>query len=332
MLNISELYVLYRDYAKSATEGFSATPQGLYQPVQYILSIGGKATRPVLALAGCQLFSDELKAALPVAFGVEVFHNFSLVHDDIMDASPLRRGLPTVHQKYDNNTAILSGDAMLIIAYQYIGQSPASAFPAIFQAFNDAAIGVCEGQRLDMNFETQTQVAIADYLRMIELKTAVLLQGALKMGALAGGASLDLAAVVGNFGRDLGIAFQLQDDYLDTFGDAAKFGKRIGGDIVQNKKTYLYLRALELAATEPEMLQTLQHWYGQNTATELENTKIQAVTDIFRRLGVQDESRKMMEMYHQRALSHLQTLSQSVANQRIAPLYEIADFLLQREQ
>ena len=302
-------------------------PKELYEPIDYILSLGGKRIRPVLALMACQLFSEDVKAALPAAYAVEIFHNFSLVHDDIMDESPLRRGQATVHKKYSTNTAILSGDVMLVYAYEYISKVPSHLLAAILPIFNEVAIGVCEGQQMDINFEEQTDVTIPEYVRMIELKTSVLLYGAMKIGALIGGASEAEAELIGEFGRNMGIAFQMQDDYLDTFGKQAKVGKRIGGDIVQNKKTYLVIKALELAdeATEKELRTLL----SSSPPAEEEDAKIKRVTDIFMDLGIPNEMKKIMRQYSDKALDCLNQL-QLTSIQR-EPLEAFLAMLMQRE-
>lgn len=249
------------------------------------------------------------------------------MHDDIMDAAPTRRGKATVHHQYDVNTAILSGDVMLVYAYQYIGQVESALLPTVFRIFNETAIGVCEGQRYDMNFETQSAVAMDEYIRMIELKTAILLWGSLQIGALIGGAGLDQATLVGEFGRNLGIAFQLQDDYLDTFGDAAKFGKRIGGDIVQNKKTYLYLQALQRANAQQR--QTLLDWFAQSVPADQEETKIAAVTQLYRDLDIPSDVQTRIHAYHQAALDALAQVR--VPETRRQPLIALLAQLLGRE-
>ena len=221
-------------------------PNNLYDPVKYILSLNGKRIRPILTLLTCDLFIKEYKSALNAALAVEVFHNFSLVHDDIMDEAPLRRGRDTVHRKWDLNTAILSGDVMLILAYQLFENYSGDTFVSLAQLFSKTAIEVCEGQQMDIDFTKQNIVSVSQYLKMIEYKTAVLIGAAMKMGAIVAKASASNQKHIYDFGRNLGLAFQIQDDYLDTFGDKEKFGKIIGGDIIENKKTYLFTRALEL--------------------------------------------------------------------------------------
>lgn len=305
----------------------SHSPQELYEPIDYILSLGGKQIRPLLALMACRLFSEDVSPALPVAYAVEIFHNFSLVHDDIMDESPIRRGKPAVHKKFNTNTAILSGDVMLVYAYHHLSKVSPDLLPIILPIFNEVAIGVCEGQQMDVNFETQGTVSLPEYTKMIELKTSILLYGAMKMGALVGGASIEDAELVGEFGRNMGIAFQMQDDWLDTFGKQAKVGKRIGGDIVQNKKTALVIKALELAdaATHNELKTLLS---STPPATE-EAAKIERVTAIFMDLDIPNEMKKIMAEYHQKAVENLNQLKLSEASK--APLYGFLDLLIKRE-
>jgi geranylgeranyl diphosphate synthase type II len=222
-------------------------PKNLYEPIDYILKLGGKRIRPVLTLIASDIFSDDFKKALPAALAVEVFHNFTLIHDDIMDAAPLRRGKATVHEKWDTNTGILSGDAMLILAYKYFENYDPIVFQKLAKLFSKTALEVCDGQQLDVDFETRNDVTIPEYIHMIRLKTSVLVAAALKMGAIVAETNDDNANLIYDFGLNLGLAFQLQDDYLDTFGNPETFGKQIGGDIIENKKTYLYLKALEVA-------------------------------------------------------------------------------------
>ncbi|MGB3546062.1 MAG: polyprenyl synthetase family protein [Saprospiraceae bacterium] len=301
-------------------------PVGLYEPAAYLLRQSGKRVRPLLALLGASLFEESAGSALPVALAVEVFHNFTLVHDDIMDASPLRRGEPTVHAAYGENTAILAGDLLLIKAYEAMSElRDPTALPAIIRVFNRVAVGVCEGQQLDVDFETREDVTIAEYLRMIELKTAVLLGGALQMGALAAGAGEAAAAHLYEFGRLTGIAFQLQDDYLDTFGEAAAVGKQIGNDITTNKKTFLYLRSLELAA--PAQRTELEQHYaltGENAA------KVSRVTQLMHELEIPRRAAKLRDDYQARAYDALAKVT-AAHPERKQDLIDLAEALLQRE-
>lgn len=230
------------DYLQSQYE--SKEPKNLYEPIHYILDLGGKRIRPVLTLMAAEIFDADYKKALPAALAVEVFHNFSLVHDDIMDDAPLRRGKETVHEKWDLNTGILSGDAMLILAYQYFEQYEPAVFRDLAKLFSKTALEVCEGQQWDVDFEKRNDVTIPEYLKMIQYKTAVLVAAAMKMGAIIAETSSENADLIYDFGLNLGLAFQLQDDYLDAFGNPETFGKQVGGDIIENKKTYLYLKAM----------------------------------------------------------------------------------------
>lgn len=223
---------------------FNLEPQGLYAPIRHIMGTGGKRIRPVLTLAACNVFSDNIDSAIDPAIAVEVFHNFTLVHDDIMDNADIRRGVVTVHKKWNSNTAILSGDAMMVLAYSLLAKTNASLLPRVIEVFNELALGVCEGQQYDMDFESLQGVTREEYLKMIELKTAVLLAGALRIGAIIGGAEQNDIDALGSFGRNLGIAFQLQDDILDVYGDMEVFGKKIGGDIMAQKKTMLTIETL----------------------------------------------------------------------------------------
>ncbi|WP_442985448.1 polyprenyl synthetase family protein [Saprospira sp. CCB-QB6] len=317
----------YRAYAAQEQFG-QGQPQELYQPLDYILSLGGKQMRPILLLMAAELYlGQDIEAALPAAYAIELFHNFSLMHDDIMDQADLRRGKATVHKKFDTNTAILSGDVMLVYSYKYLAQSAAGNLPALLDCYNETAIGVCEGQQMDMNFEQMQSVALESYIKMIELKTSVLLYGAMKMGALIGQAPAEEAELLGEFGRNMGIAFQLQDDYLDSFGDAATFGKRIGGDILQNKKTVLYIKALELA--EEADKQQLLALYQQACPNEKEEEKIETVKAIFERSGAKAALGQAVETYRLKAISFLDQLPKSSTDK--APLYQFLNFIMQRQ-
>lgn len=323
MVSVPTLQRAFLDYLNE--QPLVLEPKELYEPIEYVMHLGGKRIRPILALLSCSLFGKDFREALPVAFAVEVFHNFSLVHDDIMDESPLRRGKPAVHVRYDVNTGILSGDLMLIIAYQYLNiTSQTDIVPRLLEVFTDVAKKVCEGQQYDINFESLEQVDIQDYLRMIELKTAVLLSGALRLGALTARAADADVELLGEFGRLTGVAFQLQDDYLDVFGDPAQIGKRAGNDIVRNKKTYLYLKALELA--NPSDQAELLHWYRQQPTDPSE--KIAAVIAIMQRLGIPELSCAIRDEHQQRAYAALDAVG--VAEAQKAPLRALADQLLQR--
>lgn len=324
MLTIPQLRELFEAYLHE--NALTQAPQSLYDPVNYIMQLGGKRMRPVLSLLAYQLFDDDVKQALPAALSVETFHNFSLVHDDIMDAADLRRGKTTVHKKYDTNTAILSGDVMLIYAYSYLQNTPKKeVVNEMTKVLSEVAIKVCEGQQYDVDFETDNTITLTDYIQMIEMKTAVLLAASLELGALAGGASEENRKHLAEFGRLTGIAFQIQDDYLDTYGDAEKFGKKIGGDIAQNKKTCLYIKALELASTD--VRNELIELY--NTAAKDEQAKIDRVTAIFTALGIPDDIKALRNAYQAQAYEHLEKV---VADKRAKQLLsELADSLLIRE-
>lgn len=305
---------------------FENDPEELYAPINYILQIGGKRLRPAVLLLTCYLFKGKYKHALPAALAIEVFHNFTLVHDDIMDNAPLRRGMPTVHEKYDINTGILSGDVMFVHAFDLLLKlEDQKHFPTLLKIFTKLAVEVCEGQQMDMNFEKQQEVKIDEYLRMIELKTSVLVAGAMKIGALLGGADLEDAEAAYQFGRNLGISFQLQDDLLDTYGDPEKFGKKVGGDIVQNKKTFLYLKALELA--DQNQRSRLYELYRENQLNEKE--KIEKVVQIFNQLGIKEETELIKEEYKNNAFSFLRKLN--IEEDRRNLLEKFAYYLMKRD-
>jgi len=288
-------------------------PKNLYEPVQYILNLGGKRLRPILTLMTADCFGGDVNKALDAALAVEVFHNFSLIHDDIMDDAPLRRGQQTVHEKWDLNTGILSGDAMLIMAYQLFENYPPETFQNLLTLFSKTALEVCEGQQYDIDFETRNAVSIAEYLKMIEYKTAVLVAAAMKMGAIIAGASEDDQNRCYEFGKNLGIAFQLQDDYLDAFGNPETFGKQVGGDIIENKKTYLYLKALEFSSENDR--QKLRHLF--NTTNTDSKTKVELVKQIFTTSGSSEATKKAITSYTKKAFEVLQALTISDKNKKI---------------
>ncbi len=279
-------------------------PKNLYEPIDYILQLGGKRIRPILTLMAADIFSNDYKKALPAALAVEVFHNFTLVHDDIMDDAPLRRGKATVHEKWNINTGILSGDAMLILAYQYFENYKPIIFQQLAKLFSKTALEVCDGQQLDIDFETRNDVTIEEYIKMIGLKTSVLVAAALKMGAIVAETNEENGNLIYDYGLNLGIAFQLQDDYLDTFGNPATFGKQIGGDIIENKKTYLYLKALEVSNNkDKEHLLTLY-----NKKLKENTSKIEEVTAIFKRNNIPELVREQIELYTQKSFEALTLL------------------------
>jgi geranylgeranyl diphosphate synthase type II len=281
-----------------------AEPKNLYEPVSYILDLGGKRLRPVLTLMTAELFGGSSDDAMDAALAVEMFHNFSLVHDDIMDDAPLRRGKTTVHEKWDVNTGILSGDAMLILAYQFFESYPAETYKKLTRLFSKTAIEVCEGQQYDVDFETRDDVTIPEYIKMIEYKTSVLVAAAMEMGAIVAGASEQDCRAMYQFGRNLGIAFQLQDDYLDAFGDPKTFGKQVGGDILENKKTFLYLKSLENGAKEDK--ESLLHLYS--IQPEDGSTKVETVKTIFEESGAVKATKMEIEAYTRKAFQVLDSL------------------------
>ncbi len=303
MQNPKELKSTFEAYL--LTTFSERTPRNLYEPVEYILQIGGKRVRPVLCLLGCQLFGGDIEKALPAAAALEYFHNFTLAHDDVMDEAPLRRNKPTMHNKYGLNAAILSGDVMLIRAYELLCELPKSLVPDVLQIFNQTSIELCEGQQFDMNFETAETVEIADYIRMIELKTGVLIAASLQIGALVSGASMEESKRLYEFGRLVGISFQLQDDILDVYADKAAFGKRVGGDIVQNKKTYLLLKAMELSSGETA--DALNGWLANNEP-EQEEEKVKAVTAIYNQLKIPEYAQQEREAYYEAGMKQLNAL------------------------
>ena len=314
---------LVAEFSKQfAGRHFPETPASLYDPCQYFLTIGGKRIRPILCLMGNELFDEIHADAYEVAKAIELFHNFTLVHDDIMDDASLRRGMETVHVKYNASTALLAGDVMMIRAYESLNKINSAHLHKILSLFNKTAREVCEGQQLDMDFEQQTSVLLDNYIHMITLKTSVLLAASLEMGAILGGASEGNCGHLYEFGKNLGIAFQIQDDYLDAFGDPEKFGKEVGGDIKQNKKTFLLLHTLEVA-TPAEKAQ-LEKLMQENPAD-----KIQQVLAIYQSCGVAAWANTLKEQYLSTALKHLEDIA--VLSARKKPLKELADYLIQRE-
>jgi len=296
----------YRSAFVSYLEENTSTkePVNLYEPITYILGLGGKRLRPVLTLMTADIFDSNYKKSLDAALAIEIFHNFSLVHDDIMDDAPLRRGKTTVHEKWDINTGILSGDAMLISAYQLFENYEGAIFKELAKLFSKTALEVCEGQQYDVDFETRNDVTIPEYLKMIEYKTAVLVAAAMKMGAIIANAPQNSQEGIYEFGRNLGVAFQLQDDYLDAFGDPKTFGKQVGGDIIENKKTFLYLKALEFAsAKEQHVLKSFFTNKTDDTAM-----KVKSVKDIFKNSGAAEATKKEIELYTNKAFAVLEGL------------------------
>ncbi len=299
-------------------------PKNLYAPIQYVLSLGGKRIRPLTALMACALFSGDVQKAVKPALALEVFHNFTLLHDDIMDRAEVRRGHPCVHIKWNDSTAILSGDAMLIKAYQLLEQCDPAVLPQLLKLFSKTAAEVCDGQQYDMDFESRLDVTVEEYIEMIRLKTAVLLAGSMKIGAICGGASEIDAQYLYEFGIGIGIAFQLKDDILDVYGDEKSFGKQIGGDISCNKKTFLLISALQKA--EGAVKEELLSWINKKEFNRDE--KVAAVTKIYNQLGLRTLTEQKMEYYYQQAIEALRKVNRPESEKQA--FYDLAEKLLYR--
>lgn len=304
---------------------FTRTPQGLYAPIAYVLSMGGKRIRPVLMLMAYNLYREDITRMFAPATGIEVYHNYTLLHDDLMDRADRRRGKDTVHKVWGDNAAILSGDAMLVLAYQFMAQCPDGNLKEVMSLFSRTALEICEGQQLDMEFERRKDVTEDEYLEMIRLKTSVLLAASLKIGALLGGASTEDAEYLYEFGINLGIAFQLRDDFLDVYGDATVFGKNIGGDILCNKKTYMLIKAFEHA--DDEQRRQLNMWVDAVSFEPVE--KIAAVTELYDRIGVGKLCEKKMEEYCERAVKNLASVK--VSDKKKEELKKMMTVLMHRE-
>jgi geranylgeranyl diphosphate synthase, type II len=325
MKSQQELFDLFLQELKKEREKIdNASPTGLYKPVSYTLDMGGKRLRPLLVLTAANLFSENVAEALPAATAIEVFHNFTLLHDDLMDNASVRRGKPTVHLKFNPNTAILSGDAMMILANDYLGNSPGEKLPALLKLFSRTALEVCEGQQYDMDFEQRMDVTVEEYIEMIRLKTAVLIAGALKLGAIIGNAPEKQANLLYKFGIHIGLAFQLQDDWLDVFGDPNVFGKKIGGDILSNKKTFLLLKAQ--GKLQGEKKEELKSWMTKESF--LPEEKIEAVTQLYNEAAVSEEAQHLMLHYHDEALNCLAQLEVEEAHKK--DLIALADQVMSR--
>ncbi len=303
---------------------FNGEPSQLYEPMNYIIANGGKRLRPVLTLMAAELFGGDMDKALKPALAIEFFHNFTLIHDDIMDEAPLRRNKPTVHTLHGINIGILSGDALLIKSYQFFEDLEDSLFKKCIQLFSETVIKICEGQQMDVNFETNNKVSYDDYIQMITYKTAVLCASALKIGAIIAHAEESYAHAIYEFGRHLGIAFQMMDDYLDVFGSQEQFGKRQAGDIYENKKTILYLLALENA--DEEQKKSLLHWYSLNTD---EAEKAQAVEEIFRSTGADKKTLELIQKHNDLAQNYLNKIK--LPEEKKHPLTALAAYLLERK-
>jgi geranylgeranyl diphosphate synthase type II len=304
---------------------YTAKPAELYEPISYLMQLGGKRMRPVLVLVSTDLFEGDVLNALDAAIGIELFHNFTLMHDDIMDKAPLRRGNPTVHVKWNESAAILSGDVMFVEAYKLMIKVDDTILRQVLDIFSDTASGVCQGQQADMNFEKRDDVSLEEYIEMIRLKTAVLLAGSMQIGALIGGAEKEQAGLLYEFGENLGLAFQLQDDILDVYGDPEKFGKQVGGDILADKKTFLLIKARELA--RGETASELDYWLNMADFEPLK--KVNAITSIYNLLGVRKLAEAEMENYVRKALNALDRIT--VASSRKELLRGFTEHLLIRE-
>jgi geranylgeranyl diphosphate synthase, type II len=320
MHSFIELSKLFEE--KFNSRHFPQEPATLYDAAQYILGIGGKRIRPVCVLMGNQLFNEIDPDAYHAAAAIELFHNFSLIHDDIMDKAPIRRGYETVHVKFGESTALLAGDAMFVRAYEYLNKIRLAQLQKVLYLFNNTAGAVCEGQQMDMDFEKRKTVGMDEYVHMITLKTSVLLAASLKLGAILGGAGEGNQEHLYEFGKNLGIAFQVQDDYLDAFGNPEKFGKKVGGDILANKKTFLMIHAFETA--KPAQLNELKSLLQTEPAD-----KVERVLQIFRDCKVDDWAKELKNKYLQTALKHLEDTA--VLSKRKQPLQELADYLMMRE-
>jgi geranylgeranyl diphosphate synthase type II len=305
---------------KFDTRHFPEQPASLYEPNEYFLRLGGKRVRPVLCLMGNELFDEIIPDAWHAATAIELFHNFTLIHDDIMDKAPLRRGQPTVHTKYNDSTALLAGDVMLVRAYEYLNKISSAYLSKVLSLFNRTAIEVCEGQQMDMDYESRNNVNMNDYLRMIELKTSVALAASLKVGGLLGGGGERNQNLLYEFGRKLGIAFQVQDDYLDAFGDKNKTGKQVGGDILANKKTFLLIHAMESASHKKELEQLIKTNPGD---------KVEKVVAVYKDCKADEWALQLKNKYFDEALNHLEDIA--VLSKRKEPLRELALFLVQRD-
>mgnify|MGYP006169206929 CR=1 FL=1 len=318
----------YSAYLENALQQahFPTEPANLYDPLGYFLQLGGKRMRPMLSLMACKMTGSAFEKALPAALAVEYFHNFSLIHDDIMDAAPIRRGQATVHEKWNGNIAILSGDVLLVKAYEQLAKYDSSTFHALFNVFNKTAIEVCEGQQMDMDFETMDDVTIDQYMEMITLKTAVLLAASLKTGGMIAGSDVESCRHLYEFGKNIGVAFQLQDDILDVFGDMAKVGKVQGGDIIANKKTFLWIKAFELA--NHDELEELHFWAGNLNADA--SQKVETVTAIYNRIGIRDMAEAEMSRYFDSAMLNLEAVD--APSERKSVLTSFAEKLMVREK
>ena len=318
--SFKELSVLFEE--RFNRPHFPFEPEKLYAASQYLLTVKGKRIRPVMCLMGNELFDAIKDDTFHVATAIELFHNFTLVHDDIMDRAPLRRGIETVHKKFGESTALLAGDVMMVVAYQYLNKISTEYLHPVLNLFNNTAKQVCEGQQLDMDFEKIPDVNFEDYVKMIGLKTSVLLAGSLQLGAILGGAGSGNQQHIYEFGKNLGIAFQIQDDYLDAFGDPEKFGKKAGGDIMANKKTFLWLQTMKVASSEQQ--KELKQLFSED-----DESKINKVLEIYKSCNIDEWAKQLKQKYFSIALTHLEEIA--VLSSRKKPLEELADYLMERD-
>ena len=324
MGSYEELIVYFED--QLSQQAFGQQPGELYAPIRYTLELGGKRIRPILTLMSCELFGGKKEEALSQAIAIELFHNFTLIHDDIMDNAPIRRGKKTVFKKWNANIAILSGDTLFALAYQYAQKARIDILPSTLSVFSQTAIEVCEGQQFDLNYEESNTVSVNEYIEMIRLKTAVLFGASLKIGALVGGAKIEDANALYDFGINIGLGFQLKDDLLDTFGDEKVFGKQTGGDIISNKKTFLYLKALEIA--DEAQKEALIHLY--NTVNIANEEKTEKVKDIFSQLKVDQLTNDLIDHYYMAGMKKLDVISIGEENKDI--LRDIAQRMIERDK
>lgn len=322
MYNINEISGLITERLEK--EQFLSAPVNLYEPIEYIMSLGGKRLRPMLTILAAQMYGKSAEEVLDAAIGIEVFHNFTLVHDDIMDNAPIRRGKPTIHTKWDVNTAILSGDTMMVMAYELLLRNSPPNIKDILETFNETAREVCEGQQYDMDFEKRLDVTIDEYMNMIRLKTSVLIAAALKIGALYANAPKSDIERLYSFGEKIGLAFQLKDDLLDVYGDSDKFGKQRGNDIITNKKTYLLVSCLAMANSQDMAL--LQKWLKENKKPA---EKIVAVTELYNKYYIKEKTNNTIDELYKDAVSHLAAVKLPDNNK--APLYNLTDTLKKRD-
>jgi len=325
-ISYTKLSLEFDEYFSQIINEFPKHPENLYQPVSYFLNLGGKRIRPLLTLIAADCFNADIKKVMPAAAAAELFHNFSLIHDDIMDKAPLRRGKQTVHEKWNSNIGILSGDVLLVKAYQKLNKCEKNIAGELQEIFSQTAKEVCEGQQYDMDFESRQDVSLGEYMEMIKLKTAALLACCLKMGAVCAGAPHKSAEVFYSAGKNLGIAFQLTDDYLDVFGDTAKVGKQSGGDIISNKKTWLLLKALELA--NPQQKNTLQNWLGKKEFDAKE--KVSAIKNIFTELNLEEILKTEINSYYNQAFVDLRVACQN--KEKIEIFISFIKTLMHREK